>query len=178
MSLFSKFTKNNNTADKSATCPWSQRKLTGSQSHVLPRHGHATTVSLPTDNLVLFGGTHNKSKKDLFLIDTNNMSSHPINATGDVPASRMYPILAPLGNNCVLLYGGQPSSADEKWDPNFYTLNVGTRQWSRIQMPEGRLPVERSGHSVAVSGNLLYIWGGQRAGRYLDDLFIFDASTC
>ena len=45
-------------------------------------------------------------------------------------------------------------------------------------MPEGRLPIERSGHSVAVGGNLLYIWGGQRAGRYLDDFFVFNTSTC
>ncbi|KAI9493120.1 hypothetical protein BDB00DRAFT_824491 [Zychaea mexicana] len=176
MSLFSKFTKNN-AGDKTGIYPWSQRKLIGSQSHVLPRFGHATAAALPTDNLILFGGMHNKSKKDLFLIDTNNMSANFVNATGDVPTPRMHPVIAPLGNNCVLLYGGEPSNADEKWDPNFYTLNISTRQWSRIQMKDGCLPVERSGHSIAVGGNLLYIWGGQRAGRYLDDLFVLNAST-
>lgn len=124
------------------------------------------------------------------------MTATAINATGDIPSPRMYPVLAPLGNACVLLYGGEPTSSDEKWDPNFYTLNLGklctclswialtkchlvTRMWGRVQTKDGRLPVERSGHSVAIDDNdTLYFWGGQRAGRYLNDLFAFNASTC
>lgn len=51
--------------------------------------------------------------------------------------------------------------------------------WGRVQTKDGRLPVERSGHSVALDGNndIVYFWGGQRAGRYLNDLFAFNAST-
>lgn len=55
----------------------------------------------------------------------DNMTATAINATGDIPSPRMYPVLAPLGNACILLYGGEPTSSDEKWDPNFYTLNLG-----------------------------------------------------
>ena len=52
--------------------------------------------------------------------------------------------------------------------------------WGRVQTKDGRLPVERSGHSVAIDHNndIVYFWGGQRAGRFLNDLFAFDASTC
>lgn len=52
--------------------------------------------------------------------------------------------------------------------------------WGRVQTKDGRLPVERSGHSVAIDGgsDIVYFWGGQRAGRYLNDLFAFNASTC
>lgn len=45
-------------------------------------------------------------------------------------------------------------------------------------MSNNCLPVERSGHSAAVANDYLYIWGGQRAGRYLNDMFVFNLSTC
>lgn len=70
MSLFSKFTKNA-PAERTTAYPWSQRKLGGSQSSVLPRFGHAAIAAGSADAMVLFGGTHMKSKKDLFLIDTS-----------------------------------------------------------------------------------------------------------
>lgn len=70
MSLFSKFTKNA-PPERSAAYPWTQRKLGGSQSSVLPRYGHAAAAAGSADAMVLFGGTHMKSKKDLFLIDTS-----------------------------------------------------------------------------------------------------------
>ncbi|KAI9316880.1 hypothetical protein BX666DRAFT_1947670 [Dichotomocladium elegans] len=176
MSLFSKFSKNS--SDKSGVYPWTQRKLSGSHlSSMLPRFGHATSIALPGEQVVLFGGAHIKSKKDLFVIDTNTMAATYQPATGDIPTPRMYAALAPLGSSCILLYGGEPTSPDEKWDPHFYTLNLGTRQWTRIYAKDARLPTERAGHSLVSVGDSLYVWGGHRAGRYLNDMFVFNTNT-
>lgn len=70
MSLLARFTKSNTDKAAAALYPWTQRKLGGSHSNVLARYGHAAALALPSDNLVIYGGIHNKSKKDLFLIDT------------------------------------------------------------------------------------------------------------
>ncbi|KAG0171775.1 Negative regulator of mitotic exit [Apophysomyces sp. BC1034] len=170
MSLFSKLTKNNDRTPY----PWSQRKLSGSNS-VLPRFGHAT-AALSSDNLVVYGGIHRGStKKDLFYIDANNLSASHISATGDVPSPRCFPTIVPMGT-FILLYGGEPILSDDKWDPNLYFLNLNTRQWTRVQM-DSQKPVERAGHSAVVSNGVMYIWGGKRAGRYLNDLVAFNTSS-
>lgn len=43
---------------------------------------------------------------------------------------------------------------------------------------DGHLPVERSRHSAVVADGVMYVWGGQRAGRYLNDLIAFDMNEC
>ncbi|KAL0078063.1 hypothetical protein J3Q64DRAFT_1646285, partial [Phycomyces blakesleeanus] len=104
------------------------------------------------------------------------LSASTINTSGDVPGPRNYPIVVAIGSH-VLMYGGEPIVPDDKWDPNFYILNPSARQWLRIQM-EGPVPVERSGHSAFTANGVVYIWGGQRAGRYLDDMLAFNTSNC
>ncbi|KAF7728560.1 Negative regulator of mitotic exit [Apophysomyces ossiformis] len=170
MSLFSKLTKN---TDRTFY-PWSQRKLSGSSS-LLPRFGHAT-AALSSDNLVVYGGIHRGSnKKELFYIDANNLSASHISTGGDVPSPRLYPTLVTIGT-FVILYGGEPILSDDKWDPNLYFLNLNSRQWIRIQM-DSQKPVERAGHSAVVANGVMYIWGGKRAGRYLDDLVAFNTNS-
>ncbi|CDH55861.1 related to kel1-involved in cell fusion andmorphology [Lichtheimia corymbifera JMRC:FSU:9682] len=171
MSLFSKLTKNN---DKSIY-PWSQRKLGGGNS-AFPRFGHAT-AALPSDQLVLYGGMqpNGPAKKDLYLVDANNVSISSFNASGDVPPPRCFPTLVSI-RNFALLYGGEPVLADDKWDPHVYILNIANKQWNRIRM-EGHLPVERSRHSASIADGIMYVWGGQRAGRYLNDMIAFNTTT-
>jgi alpha-tubulin suppressor-like RCC1 family protein len=38
-------------------------------------------------------------------------------------------------------------------------------------------PTERSGHSCVIHEGIIYIWGGQRDGRYFNDLFLFNISS-
>ncbi|ORZ00677.1 hypothetical protein BCR43DRAFT_521667 [Syncephalastrum racemosum] len=172
MSLFSKLTKNN---DKSIF-PWSQRKFSGSSnSAALPRFGHGA-VALSSDHIVIFGGIHRGSgKKDLFVVDSNNFSISSVSASGDIPSPRTFPGLASVRNH-VILYGGEPTMPDDKWDPHVYTLNLNSKQWLRIRM-EGHIPVERSQHSMVANDGIVYVWGGQRAGRYLSDLFALNTNT-
>lgn len=43
---------------------------------------------------------------------------------------------------------------------------------------DGHLPVERSRHSASIVDGVMYVWGGQRAGRYLNDMIAFNTNTC
>jgi hypothetical protein len=54
---------------------------------------------------------------------------------------------------------------------------VDTREWTRI-MALGARPKGRYGHAVCMSGNTFYVSGGQVDGRFMNDLWGFDLSTC
>lgn len=69
MSLFSKLSKSN----EKTLYPWSQKKLGGSNS-VLPRVGHAA-VAISSDALIIYGGIHRSTRKDLFHIDTSKINN-------------------------------------------------------------------------------------------------------
>ena len=43
---------------------------------------------------------------------------------------------------------------------------------------EGQVPVERSKHTAVMVEGTMYIWGGERAGRYLSDMATFDTNSC
>ncbi|CAG8798905.1 26487_t:CDS:2, partial [Racocetra persica] len=51
-----------------------------------------------------------------------------------------------------------------------------TKRWSRITV-NGTSPIGRYGHSVAVIGSKMYIFGGRFEGYYLNDLLAFDVNT-
>jgi hypothetical protein len=52
-----------------------------------------------------------------------------------------------------------------------------TREWTRI-MALGSRPKGRYGHAVCMSGNTFYVSGGQVDGKFMNDLWGFDLSTC
>ena len=45
-------------------------------------------------------------------------------------------------------------------------------------MALGTRPKGRYGHAVCMSGNTFYVSGGQVDGRFMNDLWGFDLSTC
>ncbi|KAI9027663.1 hypothetical protein CLU79DRAFT_697531, partial [Phycomyces nitens] len=47
---------------------------------------------------------------------------------------------------------------------------LDNRQWARVRV-DGPGPGERAGHSSAVLNGIIYVWGGQRNGKYLADLY-------
>ncbi|KAI7890421.1 uncharacterized protein EV154DRAFT_482260 [Mucor mucedo] len=172
MSLFSKFTKSHQNTDKSIY-PWSGRKITGSH-HALSRFGHGATM-LDNHHFIVFGGIYTKgnTKKNLFIIDTNNLAATSLTTSGDIPSYRTFGTISSIGG-FVLLYGGEPLVPGEMWDPYFYVLHTNTRQWSRVRT-KGKLPSERAGHSTCVSKKgIMYIWGGHYQRKYLNDLCAFN----
>ncbi|CAO3703301.1 unnamed protein product [Rhizopus stolonifer] len=168
MSLFSKLSKN---SDK-ALYPWSQKKL-GGTSNALPRVRHAATA-ISSDALLVYGGVHRGTpKKDILLIDTNTMSAMSMMTIGDIPNTRISPTIIHI-NGHILLYGGKSISSEEQYDSSVYLLNLQNKQWTRLST-EGKLtPTERTGHSCSMHEGAVYIWGGQKEGRYFNDLFLFN----
>ncbi|KAI8970301.1 hypothetical protein BDF20DRAFT_838671 [Mycotypha africana] len=170
MAIFSKFSKLG--SNDKAIYPWSQRKIGGSHN-ALPRFGHSA-VMLDSRFFVVYGGTHKGlTKKNLFYIDTNNMSANSVTTAGDLPSPRSFASLIMM-DTFLILYGGEPINPNEIWDPHFYVLQINTRQWSRVRT-KGRLPTERAGHSACISEDgIMYIWGGHYHRKYMNDLCAFN----
>ncbi|KAG1459251.1 hypothetical protein G6F46_005015 [Rhizopus delemar] len=146
MSLFSKLSKNN---DK-ALYPWSQKKL-GGTSNALPRVRHAA-AAISSDAILIYGGVHRGTpKKDILLIDTNTMSAMSMMTIGDIPNTRISPTIL-----------------------HFNSHILQNKQWSRLPTDGKLAPSERAGHSCVMHEGIIYIWGGQKEGRYLNDLFLFN----
>src|SRR2546423_8767541 len=51
-----------------------------------------------------------------------------------------------------------------------------SKAWNKFSV-QGKLPLPRHGHSVSVIGSKMYVFGGQHAGSYLNDLVAFDIKT-
>ncbi|KAI8336260.1 hypothetical protein BC941DRAFT_377122 [Chlamydoabsidia padenii] len=166
--LLQKWTSKRSKTKPISRYPWSQQKLRNSQ-RTLPRYGHSA-ISHPQHGLIIYGGKHKgHAKKDLFSINTGTMTTHIIPSCGDLPAQRMYTTLA-LIDNFVALYGGEPLSSTQQWDPCMYLLNLSTNRWVRSSSHHIH---ERSGHSMVSNNNILYIWGGKRSSKvYLNDMCI------
>ncbi|CEP12984.1 hypothetical protein [Parasitella parasitica] len=171
MTLFSKFTKSGGNTEK-FIYPWSQRKLAGS-NNALPRYGHGA-AALDNQHFLIYGGIHKgNTKKNLFILDTNNLSATSLSTSGDVPSLRSFTTISSIGP-FILLYGGEPIHANEMWDPYFYVMHTNTRQWSRVRT-KGKFPLERAGHSTCVSDDgIMYIFGGHFQRKYLGDLCAFN----
>ncbi|RUS22386.1 hypothetical protein BC937DRAFT_89461 [Endogone sp. FLAS-F59071] len=170
MSLFSKFTKH---SDKSVVYPWSQRKL--NITSPLPRSGHSADQVALGNDIFLFGGVaKGQPRRDLFIIESTSLNSHPIVSNGEIPSPRSGHSTVTIGNY-LLVFGGIPNT-DEKCDESLYVLNVSTKQWIRPQI-DGNLPLGRFGHSAVVVGSRMFIFGGQVDDHYLNDLIVFDVNT-
>jgi N-acetylneuraminic acid mutarotase len=56
-------------------------------------------------------------------------------------------------------------------------MDLETYTWSEIVIT-GTVPIPRNNHRTATYGNKIYVQGGHDGSKWLDDLFIFDTSTC
>ncbi|KAI9252107.1 hypothetical protein BY458DRAFT_443957 [Sporodiniella umbellata] len=100
------------------------------------------------------------------------MSAISMITIGDIPNTRISPTILHI-NGHILLYGGKSISSEEQYDPSVYLLNLQNKQWTRLSTDRSSTPIERTGHSCCVHEGVVYVWGGQREGRYFSDLFSF-----
>ena len=61
-----------------------------------------------------------------------------------------------------------------QWYKTNRSLLLENKQWSRLSADGKLAPSERAGHSCVMHEGIIYIWGGQKEGRYLNDLFLFN----
>ncbi|KAF9581632.1 Negative regulator of mitotic exit, partial [Lunasporangiospora selenospora] len=61
-------------------------------------------------------------------------------------------------------------------DDSMHVLHTGRREWNRPQL-DGALPTPRHSHTGCSVGTIMYIFGGQIDGYYLDDIVAFDMKS-
>jgi hypothetical protein len=167
-----------------------------------PRYGHSLPpVPTQSGHLLIFGGLVRESvRNDLFALDCQDFSAVPVQATGEIPVPRVGHASA-LVRSVLLVWGGDTKNRiEDEQDEGIYLFNIrerspirrcfarrdmlkavdgvtDTREWTRI-MALGARPKGRYGHAVCMSGNTFYVSGGQVDGRFMNDLWGFDLSTC
>lgn len=159
--------------------PWSQRRLTYTQSNPtpFPRYGAAVNATASKEgDIYMMGGLINSStvKGDLWMIEAGgNLACYPLATTAEGPGPRVGHSSLLVGNAFIVYGGDTKIDESDVLDETLYLLNTSTRHWSRA-LPAGPRPSGRYGHSLNILGSKIYIFGGQVEGYFMNDLSAFD----
>ncbi|CAG8446039.1 13609_t:CDS:2 [Funneliformis caledonium] len=153
--------------------PWSQRKL--SISNPFPRYGHSASQNAISNELFLFGGiARGKLRNEVFTVEFNTLNVLAFVTSGEVPSPRSGHTQVNFGTN-IIVFGGITNELTNKSDENLYILDTASKVWSVSEHENP--PLSRHGHSATIIGGKMYIFGGQREGKYLNDLISFDIKS-
>jgi hypothetical protein len=73
----------------------------------------------------------------------------------------------------VCRFGG----CDRKHDYNdTWSFNISTRKWTELQCT-GSIPSPRRNHAAVLVDDVMYIYGGNRATIFFDDLYALHLSS-
>lgn len=99
-------------------------------------------------------------------------SFNSVSVQGTGPSARVGASLVPAvsedGRKVLTLWGGENQNSEltnQTW--NFDTKSC---KWTKATTKSS--PSARKGHSMCVSGELLYLWGGMDAGGVKDDGYV------
>ncbi|KAJ6621873.1 galactose oxidase [Mycena sp. CBHHK59/15] len=160
------------------------RKTTGDVPAKLV--GASTTVV--GSKMYLFGGrlvTERRMVADLYVFDlqTYNWERIPPFPEDDVPRARYFHSVD-TWNNQLIVFGGMSNQPDSPNPDELCVLNdvrffdIATRHWlppSRLPTPENMLPRARYAQLSSVTGDRLFIIGGQDFyNTWLDDVCVYD----
>ncbi|CAH3169198.1 unnamed protein product [Porites evermanni] len=128
-----------------------------------------------------FGGQHSDSTSDpiylndLFLLKVGvQVTWERLQQLGDIPCARDGHTLSALGS-VLYLFGGSNYPESEECLEGLYAYDIGTLSWE-LCPTQGRQP-KVLGHSAAVVGDTLYIFGGIHHGVASDALYILNTGN-
>ncbi|KAJ7335613.1 hypothetical protein JRQ81_013554 [Phrynocephalus forsythii] len=156
---------------------WIRREVTGQPPS--PRYGHALAIA---GNIAfLFGGCafHNTTDdqltyfNDFFMltITPTDLTWEKIPQDGHIPSSRQGHSLWVIKGK-IYLFGGCSSKNAESCLPGIYTFDLGSLTWQKLTT--NGIALQTLKHSSAVVGENIYIYGGIKSGKAVDDLYVFN----
>jgi N-acetylneuraminic acid mutarotase len=120
--------------------------------------------------LVVFGGNPGAPSTtplaDTWTFDGTTWTQHDVKG----PAARVWPMMAPLGDAVVVLFGGQDFSEDDFGD----TWSWNGSAWTELKVSG---PVARSSAVMASVGGKIVLFGGLAASGALADTWTFDGAA-
>lgn len=164
-----------------------------------PRYSHSISSTATDDgDLILFGGlVDGVSSNDVYAVSIRDGRTRLIETTGDIPDPRFGHACIIIGN-MLLIWGGDTRHAKNAHervvlDNSLYCLNLGEynatlprtqqclqcwsvqREWHRIPVV-GQVPDGRYGHTMCAVDEVIYIFGGQLDGVFMNDVWALDLS--
>ncbi|TCD61305.1 Negative regulator of mitotic exit [Steccherinum ochraceum] len=146
-----------------------------------PRYSHTLSPTATDDgDLILFGGlVDGVSSNDVYAISVRDGRTRLIETTGDIPDPRFGHASIIIGS-MVLIWGGDTRNAKNAHervvlDNSLYCLDLVQRHWHRIPVV-GNVPDGRYGHAMCAVDEVIYIFGGQLDGTFMNDIWALDLS--
>ncbi|KXN83217.1 Tip elongation aberrant protein 1 [Leucoagaricus sp. SymC.cos] len=145
-----------------------------------PRHKFGLGATKNGD-IYFFGGLTHEHPGMLYHYSIEDNTATVLQFGGNNPGSRTGHAMTMVGNNILALHGGEaPDSrpGSDKSDPSLFLFNLVSRKWLRIPTT-GRDPGFRCGHSMAVVGTTIFMFGGysRLSSQFFNDLWAFDLNT-
>ena len=110
-----------------------------------------------------------KDLEDKEVDDEEHYRWKTVTTTGDKPGPLAHH-KACIHNQCMYLIGGLDGVGNN--NPNFYSLDMNTFKWTKIEADEA--PEPRDDHSICVDEDKLFVFGGFVSGVRRNDLYAFD----
>ncbi|GBC05052.1 hypothetical protein RclHR1_00600015 [Rhizophagus clarus] len=173
---------------------WYNMMILGAQKIInIPYWADYTATMLSSGEIVYIGGRQSNSPSgtnvtfakmnEIYVFDTKSSSWDIINASGNVPDSRIGHSAVLNSNNEIIIYGGT-SSIDlvTVATPDLVILTVSSKPYQWTIPKVENVPKSHSFHSAAIVGNFMitafgYITGTQNVTNSLNTLDISDSTN-
>ncbi|KAJ6227596.1 faciogenital dysplasia protein [Anaeramoeba flamelloides] len=138
-------------------------------------HSHSSCVI--EENMFIFGGEDSEGNltNDIFSFDLGSKEWQKIKVNkGNIPEPRSGSTLTAV-SAYLFLFGGENKT--QKFG-DFHIFITETGEWMNNPQTTGNRPTPRTGHTAALVGTQLWIFGGKNSeGVELNDLYCLDCNT-
>ncbi|KAM7166653.1 kelch domain-containing protein 3-like isoform 2-T2 [Macrochelys suwanniensis] len=155
---------------------WIRKEIIGDSPS--PRHGHALTMAGNT--AFVFGGCSIYNTFDdqqtyfndfyMLTITLTDLTWERIPHDGHIPCAREGHTLCVVRGK-IYLFGGCSTQDAKECLPGVYSFDLSSLTWQKLKT-NGIAP-QTLRHSSAVIGENIYVYGGVRNGKAVDDLYMF-----
>ena len=152
------------------SCSWEKVECPG----LKPRYEHsAFTFPSQPDRIFVFGGADmDRNMNDVQVLDVKTYLWSPVQVSGSPPSPRTHHTAACVGDK-LLVYGGGLVGRHPVDDIQVHCFDAANQSWSVLES-SGEAPAPRHGHSMAVVGQKMYLFGGMSDSTFCDDLHSLD----